>query len=87
MSTFKAQILTPEGSLYEGEVTGVQMPGTQGSFEVKANHAPIVSSLEEGKVLIRQTDGDQVYTISGGFVEVNDNLLTLLAESAITEES
>ncbi len=86
MSTFTAQILTPEGTLYEGEVTGVKMPGSQGSFEVKANHAPIVSTLDEGEVLVRKADGDTNYTISGGFVEVAKNKLTLLAESVIEQE-
>ncbi|MFV1885280.1 MAG: ATP synthase F1 subunit epsilon [Balneola sp.] len=83
MSTFKAQILTPNGSLFEGDVTGVQMPGVMGSFEVKANHAPIVSALDEGIVLVRKTDGDVNYNISGGFVEVAKNKLTLLAESVV----
>ncbi|MFN1834064.1 hypothetical protein AB2B38_002280 [Balneola sp. MJW-20] len=86
MSTFKAQILTPDGSLFEGDVTGVQMPGSQGSFEVKANHAPIVSTLEQGDVLVRMAEGDRTYEISGGFVEVNNNLLTLLAESVVLED-
>jgi F-type H+-transporting ATPase subunit epsilon len=81
MSSFDAQILTPHGSLFEGEVTGVKLPGTQGSFEVKANHAPIVSTLEKGNVLVRKDDGDTNFMISGGFVEVNNNRLTLLAES------
>lgn len=81
MSIFNAQILTPNGSLFEGEVSGVKLPGTQGSFEVKANHAPIVSTLEKGNVLVRKADGDITYAISGGFVEVNNNKLTLLAES------
>lgn len=81
MSTFNAQILTPNGSLFEGEVTGVKLPGTQGSFEVKANHAAIVSTLEKGNVLVRKNDGDTTFSISGGFVEVNNNKLTLLAES------
>ncbi len=85
MAGFQAQILTPNGSLFEGEVTGVQMPGVMGSFEVKANHAPIVSSLEKGNVLVRKEDGDLFYTISGGFVEVAKNRLTLLAESVIEE--
>lgn len=84
MSTLNAQILTPEGSLFKGEVTGVKLPGTQGSFEVKANHAPIVSTLEKGTVLVRKADGDTNFNISGGFVEVNNNNLTLLAES-VTE--
>lgn len=85
MSLFNAQILTPEGSLFEGEVTGVQMPGALGRFEVKANHAPIVSTLEEGNVVVRKADGEVNYTISGGFVEVAKNKLTLLAESVIEE--
>lgn len=85
MSSFNAQILTPEGSLFEGEVTGVQMPGALGRFEVKANHAPIVSTLEEGSVVVRKADGEVNYTISGGFVEVAKNKLTLLAESVIEE--
>ncbi len=85
MSTFHAQILTPEGTLFEGNVTGVQMPGSQGSFEVKANHAPIVSTLDKGTVLVRKEDEDVNYQISGGFVEVNNNNLTLLAESVVEE--
>jgi len=85
MSTFIAKILTPEGSIFEGDVTGVKMPGTLGSFEVKANHAPIVSTLEEGDVLVRKSEGETNYKISGGFVEVAENKLTLLAESVIKE--
>ena len=83
MSTFHAQILTPEGTLFEGNVTGVQMPGSQGSFEVKANHAAIVSTLDEGRVLVRKNGEDVTYKISGGFVEVNNNTLTLIAESIV----
>ncbi len=83
MSTFHAQILTPEGTLFEGSVTGVQMPGSQGSFEVKANHAAIVSTLDEGTVLVRKNGEDVNYKISGGFVEVNNNTLTLIAESIV----
>ncbi len=83
MSTFKAQILTPEGTLFEGDVTGVQMPGAMGSFEVKFNHAPLVSTLLEGSVLVRiGKSEDKSFEITGGFVEVNQNNLTLLAESA-----
>ncbi|NBW69988.1 MAG: F0F1 ATP synthase subunit epsilon [Bacteroidetes bacterium] len=81
MSTFKAKILTPEGSVFEGEVSGVKMPGTQGSFEVKTNHAPIVSTLQAGRVTVRSSEGEQNFQISGGMVESASNELTLLAES------
>lgn len=83
MNSFEAQLLTPEGSLFSGDVTGVQVPGTQGSFEMKTLHADIISSLEVGRILIRQVGGEERYfAVSGGFVEMHDNVLTLLAEAA-----
>ena len=83
MNSFEAQILTPEGSLFDGEVTGVQVPGVMGSFEVKTLHADIISTLEIGRILVRKADGDeQFYAVSGGFVEVHNSKLTLLAEAA-----
>jgi F-type H+-transporting ATPase subunit epsilon len=83
MKSFKAQILTPEGSLFDGEVTGVRVPGELGSFEVKTLHANIISTLEVGEILVRKATGEELhYAVSGGFVEVADNTLTLLAEAA-----
>lgn len=81
--TFQAQLLTPEGSLYEGEVEGVQVPGKSGNFLMLFNHAPIVSSLSVGRIIIQKADSSEtVYAVSGGFVEMNDNKLTILAEKA-----
>lgn len=83
MTSFKAQILTPEGSLFDDDVTGVKLPGTMGSFEVKAHHANLMSTLEVGEVLVRKATGvEQRFAITGGFVEVVDNRLNLLAEAA-----
>ncbi|WP_441000203.1 ATP synthase F1 subunit epsilon [Fodinibius sp. SL11] len=83
MNTFSAQILTPEGSIFDDEVTGVQVPGEMGSFEVKTLHANIISSLEIGQILVRKAaGGEQHFAVTGGFVEVVDNKLTLLAEAA-----
>jgi len=83
MNSFQAQILTPEGSLFDGDVKGVQVPGVLGSFEVKTLHADIISTLEIGQILVRNADGSkQYFSVSGGFVEVHDNKLTLLAEAA-----
>lgn len=83
MSTLKTKILTPYGPVYEGDVKGVQLPGTVGSFEVRYNHAPIISVLDIGKLTIRETgDSEALFAISGGYVEVNKNVVTILAESA-----
>lgn len=81
--TFHAQILTPDGKLFEGEVHGVQLPGVEGSFEIKVDHAPIISILDIGRVRVLTDNSDmQYYAVSGGFVEMNNNRLTLLAEAA-----
>jgi len=83
MNSFKAQILTPEGSIFDDEVSGVKVPGEMGSFEVKTLHANIISSLEVGDILVRKATGEEQYfAVTGGFVEVVDSKLTLLAEAA-----
>jgi F-type H+-transporting ATPase subunit epsilon len=48
--TFKAQLLTPDGSKFDGEVKSVTMPGVNGSFQILFNHAPIVSALDIGRI-------------------------------------
>lgn len=81
--TLHAQILTPEGKLFDGEVLGVQIPGSSGSFEILANHAPIISTLDIGIIRIHKPDRSTIYlAVSGGFVEMNGNRMTLLAEAA-----
>ena len=68
MSTFNAKILTPEGAFFEGEATEICMP-LSGSFEVKYNHAPIVSTLSRRSCCCTDS-GEQLFTISGGMVEM-----------------
>lgn len=85
-NTFYAQLLTPNGPLFEGDVTGVHIPGSEGNFEILVNHAPIVSTLGIGKIVIKKEDNsERVYAVSGGFAEMKNNSLSLLAEKA--EES
>ncbi|MEX1010449.1 MAG: ATP synthase F1 subunit epsilon [Balneolaceae bacterium] len=80
---FHASIVTPEGKVFEGEVSGVRVPGSEGSFEMKAGHAPIVSALEVGHIRILSGDEDpRHFAVSYGFVEMSENRLTILAESA-----
>ena len=82
-NTFKAQILTPNGPLFEGDVVSVKAPGSEGNFLMLFNHAPIVSTLAVGEVVISKPDNSHIsYAVSGGFVEMNDNVMTLLAEKA-----
>ena len=81
------EILTPERKLYSGQVYGVQLPGTTGSFEVLEKHAPLVSALKAGRLKVLKDKNNQTYfDIQGGFVEVINNNITVLVEGAIPVE-
>lgn len=83
MKLLKTQILTPSGPVFKGRAIGVNLPGTEGAFEVLYNHASLMSMLGIGKVLIRTNDGkNELFALNGGFVEVHENTVTVLAESA-----
>lgn len=78
----KLEILTPDKKIYEGEVISVTVPGTMGSFEVLKDHAPIISTLENGKVIIRSDKNEETILITGGVIEVLNNNIMVLAEGA-----
>lgn len=81
--TYKAQLLTPEGSRFEGDVVSVRVPGSNGNFQMLKDHAPIVSSLGIGKITIKQDGVEELnFAVSGGFIEMSKNELTILAEKA-----
>lgn len=82
-TTYQAQLLTPEGSRFDGQVESVRVPASNGNFQMLHNHAPIVSSLGIGKISIKQEDQKVLnFAVSGGFIEMSDNQLTILAEKA-----
>ena len=74
------EILTPDKKVFEGDVTSVTVPGTMGSFEVLKDHAPIISTLEDGKVIIRTGKESETIVITGGVIEVLKNKIIILAE-------
>ena len=76
----KLEILTPGKKVFEGEVRSVTVPGTMGSFEVLKDHAPVISTLEDGKVIIRTDKDEETIFIKGGVVEVLNNTIMVLAE-------
>ncbi len=76
-------LVTPDKLVFEGEITSVQLPGSNGSFEVLNNHAPIISSLGKGNVKITSSSGIENFVIDGGVVEVVNNKVIVLAESLL----
>jgi F-type H+-transporting ATPase subunit epsilon len=80
---FKLEIITPSRAAFTGEAMGVSAPGVEGGFQVLRNHAALLSSLEPGRLKILQADGSEVYyATSGGVLEVFDNTVLVLAETA-----
>jgi F-type H+-transporting ATPase subunit epsilon len=76
----KLQVITPDKLAYEGEVTAVTVPGSAGSFQILKGHAAIVSTLEDGKDIIKKDGVEEVIVIKGGVVEVKDDNIIVLAE-------
>ena len=73
-------ILTPERTLAETDVEKVTLPGVKGRFMVLKNHAPLISSLEEGDVIYVSAGNEVVIHVLSGFVEINDNKVTVCVE-------
>ncbi|MCC8425755.1 ATP synthase F1 subunit epsilon [Mucilaginibacter sp. UR6-11] len=74
------EILTPDKKVFEGEATSVTLPGTLGFFEILNHHAPIISTLQDGKLTVRGSGKEEVFFIKGGVVEALNNVVTVLAE-------
>ncbi len=89
------EIVSPEATLFAGEVTSVTVPGINGEFQMLRDHAPIVSLLQAGKVRIdgkvtleevhedkfsKDPDGKTVLSIVSGTVEMKDNKIIVLAD-------
>ena len=88
-------IVSPETTLFSGEIQSITVPGTKGSFQILNQHAPIVSTLTKGKVKIQgelnlseevgekivlENDGHYYFPINSGVIEMRNNKIALLAE-------
>ncbi len=77
----KLKIVSPERIEFDGEVESVLVPGSQGQFEILKDHAPIISTLDKGVVEYGLSKGQKVQLeILGGFVEVQQNVVSLCVE-------
>jgi len=93
-------VLTPNEKVFEGTVKSVIFPGVDGSFEVLNSHAPLIAALKGGVVTLgdatpttkneeegTSTQKEMSFEITGGFVEVLDNNISLVAESIVKEKA
>ncbi len=79
------EIITPDETLYNGEVDSVTLPGKKGAFQVLKNHAAIISSLTVGRIKYKKSGSEHEIMIKNGMVEVLNNNVTVLVESLLKE--
>ncbi|HEX4160061.1 MAG TPA: ATP synthase F1 subunit epsilon, partial [Rhizomicrobium sp.] len=80
--TFQLEVATPERQLVDEQVTSAQLPGKSGYLGVLAGHAPLLSALGAGLLSYEGGAGPHQLVLAGGFVEISDNHVRVLADSA-----
>ncbi len=79
MTLFNVEIISPDGPLYEGQVSQVVLPSTEGDIGILANHIPMIATLMAGDVTLFYPDkSKQIIPIQGGYVNVGTALCTVL---------
>jgi F-type H+-transporting ATPase subunit epsilon len=82
----RVRLVTPERILFDCAADAVELPAKNGYMEVLYGHAPLVAELGAGDVTLHAPDGDQIYNVSWGFVEVLGDRVTILASDALKPE-
>ena len=87
MATFHFELVAPERVLFSGEVDAVVLPATEGDMTVLPGHAPMMTALKTGFLVITNAPGNgRRVLVRGGFADVSPSGLTVLAERALPEE-
>ena len=83
MDTIKLSIVTPTGSIFNGDVKTVTLPGKEGEFGVLPGHSSLVSSLTVGVIVIEKANSTEAVAINWGHVKVDEKSVDVLADGAI----
>lgn len=83
VNSFKLDLVTPLARILSEEVNFVMLRTTEGDMGILPNHAPFVAGLATGEMKVRNNEQEKFYYISGGFVEISDNVVTILADEAM----
>lgn len=77
------EVVSPTGRVFQGQAVSVRAPGVEGAFAVQRGHAPMIAAFTVGPLVITPGEGEAVtFATSGGFLEVLDDVVTVLAETA-----
>lgn len=85
--TLHVTIITAQHSVFEGEAEQVIAPGGEGQLTVLPRHAPLLTTLDLGELRVRERGEDLSVFVAGGFLEVNNNVVTVLADEAERAEN
>ncbi len=78
MGTYTLTIITPNGKIFEDPIESLMAPGTEGSFGIFANHAPLIASVKDGLLTVKHEGSREQFTIGPGTLEVDDQHNVLL---------
>lgn len=82
----RCEIVSQDRLVYEGEADIVLVPGVRGEMGILPNHAPLLSTLSLGILKVRYQNEERVFTVTGGVIEVQPDLVTILADAAESVE-
>ncbi len=85
--TLNFELVSPERKLASVEAEAVTIPGMLGDLTAMANHAPFLTNLRPGYVVVRNGTSEDGYFVTGGFAEISNNMVSVLAEEAIEKAS
>ena len=80
--SIRCEIVSQDRLVYEGEADIVVVPGVSGEMGILPNHAPLLSTLKFGLLRLRYRDHEEIFAIAGGVIEVQPDLITVLADRA-----
>jgi len=88
MNTIRCNIVSAEQEIYHGEATLVVATGEMGELGIAPRHAPLITRLKPGKVVVTTSGGEQLdFAISGGILEVQPQVVTILADTAVRADA
>ncbi|MEA5001078.1 MAG: ATP synthase F1 subunit epsilon [Endomicrobiaceae bacterium] len=85
-NTFKLDILSPEGSVFSGQVSLAKCPTLAGEITILAGHTSLITKLSSGEVEIEQDGERKFIAIMGGFLEISENIVSIIADFAMRSD-
>ena len=77
----RCEVVTQDRQLFEGEVDMVVAPGTEGMMGIMPNHAPLLTTLDFGELIVRHGGEEEIFAVAGGVMEVQPDAVVVLADS------